>query len=125
MHVQKLFLVASIFSVAVFTVYLRFSLDLSLIISYFIAVSGVTLLLYLLDKLSAISDGRIVRVPERTLHVLALVGGSLGALIGQQLFRHKTRKTSFLVVYYLIVCIQIFVVWLVYFGDRIRWPFGT
>ncbi len=35
------------------------------------------------------------RIPERTLLGLALFGGALGALLGQQLFRHKTQKQPF------------------------------
>ncbi len=35
------------------------------------------------------------RIPERTLLALALFGGALGALIGQQVFRHKTQKQPF------------------------------
>jgi uncharacterized membrane protein YsdA (DUF1294 family) len=35
------------------------------------------------------------RIAERTLIALALFGGALGALLGQQLFRHKTQKQPF------------------------------
>lgn len=35
------------------------------------------------------------RIPERTLLALALFGGALGALLGQQAFRHKTKKQPF------------------------------
>lgn len=37
------------------------------------------------------------RIPERTLLILALIGGSLGALAGMMMFRHKTRKAKFVV----------------------------
>ena len=43
------------------------------------------------------------RVSERTLHLLALCGGWPGALAGQLIFRHKTRKTSFRVCFWLTV----------------------
>lgn len=36
------------------------------------------------------------RVRERTLYLLALSGGAIGAVAGILFFRHKTRKTSFL-----------------------------
>lgn len=35
------------------------------------------------------------RLPERHLLLLALFGGALGAVVGQQFFRHKTRKQPF------------------------------
>jgi len=35
------------------------------------------------------------RVPEATLLVFGLIGGWPGAIIGQQLFRHKTQKQPF------------------------------
>jgi len=43
------------------------------------------------------------RVPERTLHVMELLGGWPGSFAAQQLFRHKTRKWSYQFVYWLIV----------------------
>ena len=48
---------------------------------------------YAADKTAARS-GRW-RTAERTLHVLALIGGWPGALIAQRVFRHKSRKPSF------------------------------
>ena len=41
------------------------------------------------------SERRGSRIAERTLLGLAVVGGALGALIGQQVFRHKTQKQPF------------------------------
>lgn len=35
------------------------------------------------------------RVPEKTLFLLALLGGSIGALAGMKVFHHKTRKWYF------------------------------
>ncbi|WP_210468654.1 DUF1294 domain-containing protein [Sporosarcina sp. 6E9] len=35
------------------------------------------------------------RVPEKNLWLLAMLGGGIGAYFGMQLFRHKTRHTSF------------------------------
>jgi len=48
--------------------------------------------LFWFDKARARSHGR--RVPERTLLLTALFGG-IGAWLGQQLLRHKTRKQPF------------------------------
>jgi uncharacterized membrane protein YsdA (DUF1294 family) len=57
---------------------------------------GINLIAFLAfgwDKRQAERDGS--RIAERTLIGLALFGGALGALIGQQVFRHKTRKQPF------------------------------
>ncbi len=43
------------------------------------------------------------RTPENTLHAVELVGGWPGTLIAQQVFRHKTRKISYLVTLWLII----------------------
>lgn len=55
--------------------------------------------LYWHDKRSARYGGW--RVPERRLHAMAFIGGSFGALLGQKLFHHKTKKSNFRVVFIL------------------------
>ncbi|RJT41600.1 DUF1294 domain-containing protein [Rahnella woolbedingensis] len=52
-----------------------------------------TLLIYGADKLAACRGWR--RIPENTLLLFGLLGGWIGALVGQQLFRHKTHKQPF------------------------------
>lgn len=59
---------------------------------------------YWLDKQSA-QKGRW-RIPENSLHIAELVGGWPGALVAQQLFRHKTRKLSFQLVFWAIVLLH-------------------
>lgn len=53
----------------------------------------VTFCVYGIDKLKA-THGKW-RVPETSLFVLAIIGGSVGALMAMTLFRHKTQKASF------------------------------
>ena len=43
------------------------------------------------------------RIPEANLHFWSLLGGWPGAFVAQQQFRHKTKKYSFLAVFWLIV----------------------
>lgn len=43
------------------------------------------------------------RIPEANLHLWSLVGGWPGAFIAQQQFRHKTKKVSFRIVFWLVV----------------------
>jgi uncharacterized membrane protein YsdA (DUF1294 family)/cold shock CspA family protein len=59
---------------------------------------------YLHDKRSALRSGW--RTPEARLHLVELLGGWPGALIAQQAFRHKTRKLSFQLVFWLIVVVH-------------------
>jgi uncharacterized membrane protein YsdA (DUF1294 family) len=71
----------------------------------YIALSVVTFVAYGLDKRRAASGGR--RIPEIALHLLELCCGWPGALIAQQVFRHKRRKTRYLVVFWLIVALHL------------------
>lgn len=68
------------------------------------AVSVVAFLLYWSDKRKA-REGNW-RTPENVLHAVELAGGWPGALIAQQVFRHKTRKVSYQVVFWLIVLLH-------------------
>jgi uncharacterized membrane protein YsdA (DUF1294 family) len=56
-------------------------------------LSTVALVLYGIDKRAATRGGR--RIAESTLHWIALAGGWPGALLAQQMFRHKTQKRAF------------------------------
>jgi uncharacterized membrane protein YsdA (DUF1294 family) len=61
-----------------------------------LASAGVNVIAFLAfgwDKRQSIHHGS--RIAERTLIALALFGGALGALVGQQVFRHKTQKQPF------------------------------
>lgn len=60
----------------------------------YLLMSLVTCAVYAADKSAA--RKRRHRVPERTLHLLALLGGWPGALLAQRLLRHKTSKPRFL-----------------------------
>ena len=71
-------------------------------------ISLVSFIAYWLDKRRAANGGR--RVSERTLHLLAFLGGWPGALIGQRQFRHKTQKVSFRIIFWLVVAVHIGIV---------------
>jgi len=76
------------------------------------AVSLLTFLLYWHDKRRARAEGQ--RIPENVLHALELAGGWPGALLAQQLLRHKTRKVSYQTLFWLIVALH-----QVYWIDRL------
>lgn len=67
-------------------------------------MSLLTLALYGYDKKQARHQGQ--RTPEKILHAAELLGGWPGALVGQQVFRHKTRKVSYQWVFWLIVMLH-------------------
>jgi uncharacterized membrane protein YsdA (DUF1294 family) len=60
------------------------------------------------------------RIPERTLLTFAFYGGSLGALLGQQVFRHKTRKEPFRTYLLVIASCHIVLAALVFFFPQAR-----
>ena len=55
------------------------------------------------------------RVPEATLFILALLGGSIGGFISMKLFHHKTRKWYFYVIFILALFFQV-LLWLFIFS---------
>lgn len=65
-------------------------------------------LLFGIDKVQAQARG--LRVPERLLYAASFLGGSAGALLAMQLFRHKTRKISFQLILAFLILIQIAII---------------
>jgi uncharacterized membrane protein YsdA (DUF1294 family) len=70
----------------------------AILMGAYVVMSSVTFWVYGRDK-SAARYGRH-RTPEFTLHVLALCFGWPGALAGQRVYRHKTRKQPFRAVFW-------------------------
>lgn len=66
-----------------------------IIIIYYIAVNIAAFVMYGADKFFAKKG--MWRISEKALLGVAALGGALGAYIGMQLFRHKTKHTKFLV----------------------------
>ena len=60
---------------------------------YLLVLNLAAFLIYGADKWKAKHEKW--RVPEKTLFLLALLGGSVGALAGTKVFHHKTRKWYF------------------------------
>lgn len=60
---------------------------------YLLLINAAAFLLMLADKRKARKNRW--RIPERTLILTALLGGSIGALLGMYTFRHKTRHPKF------------------------------
>ena len=79
--------------------------DMKAIILYLIGINVVTFLVYGLDKWKAKRDAW--RISETTLLLLAAAGGSVGALLGMQIFRHKTKHVKFTVGVPAILLVQV------------------
>jgi uncharacterized membrane protein YsdA (DUF1294 family) len=76
-----------------------------LVLGTYAVASAITFLVYAADKTAA-RKGRW-RIPEATLHILALIGGWPGALIAQQLLRHKTQKQPFRFIFWITVILNL------------------
>ncbi|MNQ86755.1 hypothetical protein D3C85_1019550 [compost metagenome] len=63
------------------------------VIIWLLLANVLTLVIYGVDKMAARKAWH--RVPETTLLVFGVVGGWPGAIVGQQIFRHKTQKQPF------------------------------
>jgi len=80
------------------------SSSLAWLVSWLIAVNVVTFAYFGFDKKQAAAKRQ--RVPEAVLQTLSLAGGSPGALLAMHLFRHKTIKRSFRILFWCIVLLQ-------------------
>lgn len=80
---------------------------------YMAVINIITFTVFGIDKLKAVKNRW--RVPEKVLFLLALLGGSPGALIGMYSFRHKTKKIAFKIGIPVILIVQIV---FIYFMNR-------
>ena len=72
---------------------------------YLVSINALACLLMLIDKQKAIKNRW--RIPESTLLWCAVLGGSMGAIMGMRLFRHKTKHAKFYIGLPVILCVQI------------------
>lgn len=77
----------------------------SLVLSGLLAINVAAFVCMGFDKSFARSHA--MRIPETILYLLALLGGSMGILVGIQIFKHKTRKAAFQFVLLMVVAIQL------------------
>ena len=82
------------------------------LLSWVAAISIVAFLVYGYDK--ALSKTKRTRVPESVLLALVFIGGTLGAVAGMAVFRHKTSKGSFQLKLLIVVAVQVALIALYY-----------
>ena len=75
------------------------------IIFYLLAINIVAFLAFGIDKYKARNNQW--RIPESTLLTMAVLGGSIGALIGMKVWHHKTLHNKFRIGIPLIIALQI------------------
>ena len=80
----------------------------SVLLYYLIVINIVTFLVYGIDKWKAKQGSW--RISEATLLILAVIGGSIGALLGMKVWRHKTIHKKFKYGLPLILIIQIILI---------------
>ncbi len=73
---------------------------------YLLAISALTAFLYWRDKRAA--RKQTWRVPEAVLLLAGFAGGSVAGFAAQRILRHKNRKTSFQVKFWVLVLVQVF-----------------
>lgn len=88
------------------------------LIIYFSLINLIGFLIMGIDKLKA--KKRAFRVPEATLFLIAIIGGSIGSILGMYLFRHKTRHRAFIIGMPVILAIQIIIALVIVFGPFVN-----
>ena len=83
-----------------------------MLILYFFTINALGFLLMLVDKHRARKNRW--RIPEATLMGVAVLGGSIGSLIGMYTVRHKTKHPKFTVGIPLILIVQLTAAYFVY-----------
>jgi uncharacterized membrane protein YsdA (DUF1294 family) len=77
------------------------------IAAWYILLSLITFTVYGIDKRKATRG--TWRVKEQTLHLLELFGGWPGGFCAQRYFHHKSRKTKFQIVFWMVVAVHLLV----------------
>ena len=78
---------------------------------YFMIINLVGFVMMCVDKQLAIHHKN--RVLEKALFLIAIIGGSLGGILGMYAFRHKTKHVSFVIGMPVILIIQLVLVYFV------------
>ena len=82
----------------------------NILLNYLIVINIVTFLVYGIDKWKAKQGSW--RISEATLLILAVIGGSIGALLGMKIWHHKTMHKKFKYGLPLILLVQIALIYL-------------
>lgn len=78
---------------------------ISIIAGYLALMNLIGFAMMGIDKHKAVK--KLWRIPEYTFFVIALIGGSIGTIIGMRMFHHKTRHWYFVYGLPLILILQV------------------
>jgi len=76
-----------------------------ILLIYFLIINVVGFFLMGIDKMRA--KKQVWRIPEKTLFLIAVLGGSVGTNVGMYVFRHKTKHWYFVIGMPLILIAQV------------------
>ena len=79
---------------------------------YLLLINMLTFIIFFIDKKRSQRDRW--RIPEASLFLLCLIGGSLGGLISMYTFRHKTKKWTFKYGLPLMLALNIYTLYLLF-----------
>ncbi|MCA9392197.1 DUF1294 domain-containing protein [candidate division WWE3 bacterium] len=106
-----LFLLIVVALVTSFHTFLRFDVTA---VTYFVSATIAAFLLFGADK--TLASAQSTRIPEWFFYIISILGGSLGILVGSQIFRHKTLKIQFLIWPGVIFVMQLVLLGVLIFG---------
>jgi len=90
--------------------YIALPLLSQLLLAYLLVINIVTFFAFGIDKLAASMGNR--RTPEKTLWIFTGLGGSIGALLAMEFFKHKRRKVSFYSIVVILFFVHVGITWL-------------
>ncbi len=85
---------------------------LKAVLAYYIFINVLLFVLMGIDKLKA--KKRKWRIPESALFTIAILGGAIGGFAGMFVFRHKSRKLSFKVIYAISLFLHILLLFFIF-----------
>ena len=86
---------------------------LTIVIGYLAIISLISVVVCIYDKKISKRNRVELRIPEKTLIMLSLLGGSVAMYITMQLVRHKTKHIKFMLGIPLIIIIQLGLAYLI------------
>jgi uncharacterized membrane protein YsdA (DUF1294 family) len=73
---------------------------------YIAAISLISAIACIYDKLISKKNRVELRIPEKTLLILSLIGGSVAMYLTMQMTRHKTKHAKFMIGIPIIILLQ-------------------